>query len=48
MPFWLWLIPVGWAFVVWFGPQRFMNVSLAISLLALVLVIVLVARRERA
>jgi arabinofuranan 3-O-arabinosyltransferase len=45
---------VGWiirdpgphSFVVWFGPQRFMNISLAVSMLALVLVVALLFRRE--
>ena len=45
-----WIIrsPGPHSFVVWFGPQRFMNASLAVSLLTLVLVVVLLFRREPA
>ncbi len=45
-----WIIrsPGPHSFVVWFGPQRFMNVSLAVSLLALVLIAALLIRREPA
>ncbi|MDP9343272.1 MAG: alpha-(1-_3)-arabinofuranosyltransferase [Actinomycetota bacterium] len=43
-----WIIrsPGPHAFVVWFGPQRFMNLSLAVSLMAIVLLVVLLFRKE--
>ncbi len=43
MPFWLWLIPIGWAFVVWFGRASLSGLGTLTRRVALVVRLIVIA-----